>query len=94
MAIFPNRNVIALAVKLFAGFLAHFGPVLHDLGTSPGARPAPGARLNFGTVGQFGGTDVSGSRQPQVLGIILEMSELLIINIAFEVSLIKKTSGF
>jgi len=81
--------MIAFAVKLLARSLAHFGPVLHDLGASPGAQSAPGPRLNFGTIGQFGGTEMSCSRLPQGLGISLETSELLIINIAFEVSLIK-----
>lgn len=89
MAVFPNRNIFALAVKLLAGSLAHFGPALHDLEASSGRRPAPGARLNFGTVGQLGGPDMRCSKLPQDMGIILETSELLIINIAFEVSLIK-----
>lgn len=66
------------------------GPVLHDVGGCLGTAPAPGATLNFGTVGEFGGTAMSCSKPPQGLGIILETSELLIINIAFEVCLIKK----
>lgn len=89
MAVFPNRNIFALAVKLLAGTLTHFVPALHDLQASSSRRPAPGARLNFGRVGQLGGPDMRCSKLPQVMGIILETSELLIINVVFEVSLIK-----
>lgn len=89
MAVFPKRNIFPLAVKLLAGSLAHFGPALHDLEASSGRRPAPGARLNFGTVGQICGPDMRRPKLPQVMGIILETSELLITNVAFEVSLIK-----
>lgn len=83
----PKQEYFALAVKLLAGSLAHFGPSLQDLEASSVRRPAPGAR--FGTVGHLGGLDVRCSKLPQVIGIILEMSELLIINVTFEVSLIK-----
>lgn len=67
LAIAPNWNVIAFPVKLLAGSLTWFSQgheymAGHGLVASPGAGPVPGARLSFGTAGEFSDRDVRLSR--------------------------------